>query len=93
MFEEAIRKFSALPAARLHLGDRGVLKAGLAADVVVFDEHEIADRATYAEPNQLSVGMRYVFVNGIPVVADGRETLRLPGRVLRGPGYRGGSTR
>src|SRR6516164_981310 len=91
--EEAIRKFSALPAARLHLGDRGVLKAGLAADVVVFDEHEIADRATYAEPNQLSVGMRYVFVNGIPVVADGRETLRLPGRVLRGPGYRGGSTR
>jgi N-acyl-D-amino-acid deacylase len=86
--EEAIRKFSSLPAARLHLSDRGVLKAGLAADVVIFDEHEIADRATYAEPNQLSVGMRYVFVNGVPVIADGRETLRLPGRVLRGPGYR-----
>ena len=86
--EEAIRKFSALPAARMHLADRGVLKAGLAADVVVFDELEIADRATYAEPNQLSVGMRYVFVNGVPVIADGRETLLLPGRVLRGPGYR-----
>ena len=86
--EEAIRKFSALPAARLHLADRGVLKVGLAADVVVFDEQEIADRATYAEPNQLSVGMRFVLVNGVPVIADGRETLRLPGRVLRGPGYR-----
>ena len=86
--EEAIRKFSALPAARLHLADRGVLKVGLAADVVVFDEQEIADRATYPEPNQLSVGMRFVLVNGVPVIADGRETLRLPGRVLRGPGYR-----
>jgi len=86
--EEAIRKFSALPAARLHLADRGVLKVGLAADVVVFDEQAIADRATYAEPNQLSVGMRFVLVNGVPVIADGRETLRLPGRVLRGPGYR-----
>jgi len=86
--EEAIRKFSALPAARMHLPDRGVLKVGLAADVVVFDEQEIADRATYAAPNQLSVGMRFVLVNGVPVIADGRETLRLPGRVLRGPGYR-----
>jgi len=86
--EEAIRKFTALPAARLHLADRGVLKVGLAADVVIFDEQEIADRATYAEPNQLSVGMRFVLVNGVPVIADGRETLRLPGRVLRGPGYR-----
>lgn len=86
--EEAIRKFSALPAARLHLGDRGVLKVGLAADIVVFDEQEITDRATYAAPNQFSVGMRFVLVNGIPVIADGRETQRLPGRVLRGPGYR-----
>lgn len=86
--EEAIRKFSALPAARMRLSDRGVLKAGLAADVVIFDEQDIADRATYAEPNQLSVGMRYVLVNGVAVIADGHETLRLPGRVLRGPGYR-----
>ena len=91
--EEAIRKFSALPAARMHLSDRGVLKTGLWADVVIFDEQEIADRATYAEPNQLSVGMRYVFVNGVAVIADGRETLRLPGRVLRGPGYRPDKTR
>jgi N-acyl-D-amino-acid deacylase len=91
--EEAIRKFSALPAARLHLTDRGVLKVGLAADVVIFNEQEIADRATYAEPNQLSVGVRFLLVNGVPVIADGRETLRLPGRVLRGPGYRRASTR
>ena len=89
--EEVIRKFSALPAARMRLADRGVLKAGLAADIVVFDEHAITDRATYAEPNQLSVGMRYVLVNGVPVIEEGRETLRLPGRVLRGPGYRRGS--
>ncbi len=85
--EEAIRKFSALPAARLHLADRGVLKAGLAADIVVFDADTITDLATYAEPNQLSTGMRYVLVNGQPVIDEGRATQRLPGRVLRGPSY------
>jgi N-acyl-D-aspartate/D-glutamate deacylase len=82
--EDAIRKFSSLPAQRMRLGDRGVLKVGMWADVVVFDPATIRDRATFAEPNQLSEGMRWVLVNGIPVIADGRATGALPGRVLRG---------
>ncbi len=85
--EDAIRKFSALPAQRLRLGDRGVLKLGLAADIVVFDPATIRDLATYEDPNQLSVGMRFVLVNGVPVIAEGRMTGALPGKVLRGPGY------
>jgi N-acyl-D-amino-acid deacylase len=87
--EDAIRKFSSLPAQRMRLGDRGVLKVGMWADVVVFDPNQIRDRATFAEPNQLSEGMRWVLVNGVPVVAEGQPTGALPGRVLRGPGYRG----
>uniref|UniRef100_E6Q0C6 N-acyl-D-amino-acid deacylase n=1 Tax=mine drainage metagenome TaxID=410659 RepID=E6Q0C6_9ZZZZ len=84
---DAIRKFSALPAERLRLGDRGVLKLGLAADIVVFDPATIRDLATYENPNQLSIGMSYVLVNGVPVIADGKMTGALPGKVLRGPGY------
>jgi len=86
--EEAIRKFSSLPAQRLGLTDRGVLKRGMWADVVVFDPDSIRDLATFGEPNQLSVGMKYVLVNGVPVIADGKATKMLPGKVLRGPGYR-----
>ena len=86
--EDAIRKFSALPAQRMRLTDRGVLKTGLWADIVVFDPDTIKDLATFAEPNQLSVGMQYVLVNGVPVIAEGKATDALPGRVLRGPGYR-----
>jgi N-acyl-D-aspartate/D-glutamate deacylase len=86
--EEAIRKFSALPAQKLGLADRGVLKQGLWADVVVFDPDSIRDLATFKEPNQLSVGMEYVLVNGVPVIAGGKATNALPGKVLRGPGYR-----
>jgi N-acyl-D-amino-acid deacylase len=86
--EDAVRKFSSLPAQRMRLGDRGVLKAGMWADVVVFDPDSVRDRATFARPNQLSEGMRWVLVNGIPVIADGQATGSLPGRVLRGPGYR-----
>ena len=85
--EEAIRKFTSLPASRLRLNDRGVLKAGLWADIVVFDPDEITDKATFSSPNQLSVGMKWVLVNGVPVVADGASTDALPGRVLRGQGY------
>ncbi len=85
--EEAIRKFSALPAQRMRLTDRGVLKTGLWADVVVFDASEIHDVATFENPNQLSVGMKYVLVNGVPVIDDGKQTEALPGKVLRGPGY------
>jgi N-acyl-D-aspartate/D-glutamate deacylase len=86
--EEAIRKFSSLPAQRIGLTDRGVLKRGMWADVVVFDPDSIRDLATFEEPNQLSVGMKYVLVNGVPVIADGKATNMLPGKVLRGPGYR-----
>ncbi len=85
--EEAIRKFTSLPASRMRLGDRGVLKAGLWADIVVFDPQTIADQATYTAPKQLSVGMQWVLVNGVPVIADGVATQALPGQVLRGPGY------
>ncbi|MGB9147022.1 MAG: amidohydrolase family protein, partial [Acidobacteriaceae bacterium] len=84
---DAIRKFSALPAQRMRLTDRGVLKKGMWADVVVFDPATIRDLATYQNPNQLSEGMEYVLVNGVPVIADGKMTGALPGQVLRGPGY------
>lgn len=84
---DAIRKFSALSAQRMRLTDRGVLKKGMWADVVVFDPAKITDKATYENPNQLSVGMDYVLVNGVPVIAEGKMTGKLPGKVLRGPGY------
>lgn len=85
---DAIRKFSALAAQRVGLTDRGVLKAGMWADVVVFDPAKVHDVATFENPNQLSVGMDYVLVNGVPVVSDGKMTNALPGKVLRGMGYR-----
>ena len=85
--EEAIRKFTSLPASRMRLNDRGVLKAGLWADIVVFDPDQITDKATFSAPKQLSVGMQWVLVNGVPVIADGVSTNALPGRVLRGQGY------
>ena len=85
--EEAIRKFTSLPASRMRLADRGVLKAGQWADVVVFDAERITDKATFQAPNQLSVGMEWVLVNGVPVIADGKLTGALPGAVLRGPGF------
>jgi N-acyl-D-amino-acid deacylase len=90
--EDAIRKFTSLPAQRMRLGDRGVLKVGMWADVVVFDPAKVRDRATFAEPNQLSEGMQWVLVNGIPVIGDGRATGALPGRVLRGAGWRGAAS-
>ena len=85
--EDAIRKFSALPAQRMRLTDRGVLKAGMWADVVIFDPATVHDRATFDNPNQLSEGMEYVLVNGVPVIEEGKMTGALPGKVLRGPGY------
>ena len=85
--EDAIRKFTALPAERMRLTDRGVLKQGMWADVVVFDPTTVRDRATFDNPNQLSEGMEYVLVNGVPVIDQGKMTGKLPGRILRGPGY------
>ena len=84
---DAIRKFSALPAQRMRFTDRGVLKQGMWADVVIFDPATVRDLATYENPNQLSQGMEYVLVNGVPVIDAGKMTGALPGRVLRGAGY------
>ena len=91
--EDAIRKMSSAVATRLSIQDRGVLREGMYADIVVFDPATIADRATFESPHQLSVGMRHVFVNGTPVVRDGRHTGAKPGRVVRGPGVRGEGAR
>ena len=85
--EDAIRKFTALPAQRMRLTDRGILKAGMFADIVIFDPATIRDVATFEKPNQLSEGMNYVLVNGVPVIDQSKMTGALPGKVLRGPGY------
>ncbi|MBV8343049.1 MAG: D-aminoacylase [Gammaproteobacteria bacterium] len=85
--EDAIRKFAALPAQRMRLTDRGVLKQGMWADIVIFDPATIRDLATFENPNRLSEGMDYVLVNGVPVIAGGKMTGALPGKVLRGPAY------
>ena len=85
--EDAIRKMSALPAQRVRLTDRGVLKTGMWADVVIFDPAAVHDVATFENPNQLSQGMEYVLVNGVPVIDSGKMTGALPGKVLRGAGY------
>jgi dihydroorotase/N-acyl-D-amino-acid deacylase len=85
--EEAVRKMSGATAARLKLRDRGLLREGMFADVVVFDEKTIADLATFEKPHQLSVGVKHVFVNGVAVVNDGKHTGATPGRSVRGPGW------
>jgi len=85
--EDAIRKMSALPAQRMRLTDRGVLKAGMWADVVIFDPATVRDLATFDNPNQLSQGMDYVLVNGVAVIEQSKMTGALPGKVLRGAGY------
>jgi dihydroorotase/N-acyl-D-amino-acid deacylase len=85
--EEGIRKFSALPAQRMRLADRGALKQGMWADVVVFDPETVRDIATFDDPNRLSQGMEYVLVNGVAVIEEGKMTGALPGKVLRGAGY------
>jgi len=85
--EDAIRKFSALPSQRLRLEGRGLLRVGMWADVTIFDPATIRDLATFNNPNQLSQGMDYVLVNGVPVIDRGKMTGARPGKVLRGPGY------
>lgn len=81
--EEAVRRFTSLPAARAGLHRRGVLRAGMYADLAVFDPGQVCDRATFEAPDQLSTGVRYVVVNGTPVLWDGRSTGARPGRSLR----------
>jgi dihydroorotase/N-acyl-D-amino-acid deacylase len=86
--EEAIRKMTSQPAARVHLDDRGILRPGMAADITVFDPGTIRDVSTFEQPAQYSAGVKYVLVNGRAVVSDGQVTAERPGRALRGPGYR-----
>jgi N-acyl-D-amino-acid deacylase len=85
--EFAVRKMTSLPAQRVGLKDRGLLRAGMAADITVFDPATVADRATFERPHQPSVGFAYVLVNGAVVLDHGRLTAARPGRGLRGPGY------
>ena len=85
--EDAVRKMTSATAARLGIRDRGLLQAGMYADVVVFDPLTVADRATYERPHQLAAGVDAVLVNGVAVWRDGAPTAALPGRALRGAGF------
>jgi len=85
--EEAIRKMSSAVANRLFIRERGFLREGYYADIVIFDQKTIADRASFENPHQVSVGMQHVFVNGTAVIKNGVHTDAKPGRVIRGPGY------
>jgi N-acyl-D-amino-acid deacylase len=87
--EEAVRKMTSLPASRMKLWDRGLVRPGFMADLAVFDPATVRDRSTFTDPKQYSDGVRYVLVNGELVVDQGRITEARPGRPLRGPGYRG----
>ncbi len=87
--QEAVRKLTSLPADNLGVHDRGRLRPGDFADVVVFDPDTIADHATYEQPHQYATGMVHVFVNGTQVLRDGEHTGATPGRVVRGPGWEG----
>ena len=86
--QEAVRRLTGLPATNLGLQDRGFIRAGGFADIVVFDPATIADTATFEKPHQYAVGMRQVFVNGTQVLKDGEHTGAKPGRALWGPGKR-----
>ena len=88
VLEDAVRKMTSLAAQRVGLDERGVLKRGMYADITVFDPAEVRDRATFERPHQLAAGVRYVMVNGVLVMDDGRLTEARPGRALRGPGWR-----
>jgi N-acyl-D-amino-acid deacylase len=88
--EDAIRKMTSLPAQTFGFRDRGLIREGFAADVVIFDEKTIVDRATYDQPHQFPVGISYVFVNGGLVLANNQMTDARPGVALRGPGYASG---
>jgi len=86
--EDAVRKMSALPANRLRLGDRGLLRPGMKADIAVFDPATVVDKATFVQPHQYAEGFRHVLVNGRPVLLEGRITSERSGRVLYGPAKR-----
>jgi N-acyl-D-amino-acid deacylase len=85
---EAIHKMTSMNADKINVHDRGLLKEGYWADVTVFDQRTVADKATYENPHQYAVGISYVIINGQVVLDRGNHTGALPGHVLRGPGYR-----
>ena len=87
--EDAVRKASSAVATRLSIQDRGLIRPGFFADLVVLDPATIIDHATFERPHQLSTGVLHVFVNGVAVVRDGRHTGATPGRAVRGPGWTG----
>jgi dihydroorotase/N-acyl-D-amino-acid deacylase len=85
--EEAVRKMTSLPASRMRLPDRGLLRPGMAADLVAFELEALRERSSYADPNRYGEGFRFVAVNGQLVVDQGQLTAARPGRPLYGPGY------
>jgi N-acyl-D-amino-acid deacylase len=87
--EDGVRRMTSLPAQRLGLKDRGLLREGYWADVVVFDPNRISDKATFASPEQYPEGINFVLVNGRVVIDQGKHTGERPGKALRGPGYTG----
>jgi N-acyl-D-amino-acid deacylase len=87
--EEAVRRLTRLPAEILKLDRRGALKPGYFADVAVFDPAKIQDHATFDKPHQYATGVVHVFVNGTQVLKNGQHTGAKPGRVVRGPGWKG----
>ncbi len=87
--QDAVRRMSSMPAQRLSFGDRGLLRPGMKADIVVFDPATVADKATFEKPHQYSVGFRDVVVNGKLVLRNGKVTAERPGQVLYGPAYQG----
>ena len=89
--EEAIRRLTSFPANNLKINKRGMLKEGYYADIVVFDPEKIRDHSTFQKPHQYSTGVSHVWVNGIQVLKDGEHTGAKPGRVVRGPGWKGGN--
>jgi N-acyl-D-amino-acid deacylase len=86
--EEAVRKMTSQAASRANITDRGILRRGMKADIVVFDPQKIRDVSTFEDPHHYSEGIIHVVVNGVPVLRDGTMTSALPGRTIRGPGYR-----
>jgi len=85
--EDAVRRFTSRPAARIGITDRGLLRPGMKADITIFDLAQVRDRSTYTDPTHYSEGIRHVLVNGQAVVRDGRITEARPGQVIRGAGY------
>jgi len=85
---EAIHRLTRLPARNLKIADRGELKEGFFADITIFDPATIQDHATFAEPHQYATGVQHVIVNGVPVLANAEHTGAMPGRFIKGPGYR-----